>query len=59
MIVILYFSHEEEEWLNALEAGELDDYGRLKQEKDVSMMTARQVNIMWFVHVVNNQQQQQ
>ncbi|KXJ09378.1 INO80 complex subunit B [Exaiptasia diaphana] len=34
--------HEEEEWLNALEAGELDDYGRLKQEKDISMMTARQ-----------------
>ncbi|XP_032238513.1 INO80 complex subunit B isoform X2 [Nematostella vectensis] len=33
---------EEEEWLNALEAGELDDYGRLKQEKDISTMTARQ-----------------
>ena len=36
-------SQEEEEWLDALEAGELDDYGRMKTEKDTSMMTARQV----------------
>lgn len=40
---IVYFSQEEEDWLDALEAGELDDFGRLKQEKDTSMMTARQV----------------
>ncbi|CAB4013235.1 INO80 complex subunit B [Paramuricea clavata] len=33
---------EEEDWLDALEAGELDDFGRLKQEQDTSMMTARQ-----------------
>ncbi|XP_028396559.1 INO80 complex subunit B-like [Dendronephthya gigantea] len=33
---------EEEDWLDALEAGELDDFGRLKQEIDTSMMTARQ-----------------
>ena len=39
------FSQEEEDWLDALEAGELDDFGRLKQEKDTSMMTARQVGL--------------
>jgi hypothetical protein len=39
------FSQEEEDWLDALEAGELDDFGRLKQEKDTSMMTARQVSL--------------
>lgn len=33
---------EEQKWLDALEKGELDDYGRVKQDKDVSMMTARQ-----------------
>lgn len=34
---------EESKWLDALESGELDDFGRLKKEKDVSLMTARQV----------------
>ncbi|XP_046839512.1 INO80 complex subunit B-like isoform X2 [Xenia sp. Carnegie-2017] len=33
---------EEDKWLDALEAGELDDFGCLKQEKDTSTMTARQ-----------------
>lgn len=33
---------EEEDWLDALEAGELDDFGRVKHEKDTSTMTARQ-----------------
>lgn len=33
---------EEEDWLDALEAGELDDFGRMKQERDTSTMTARQ-----------------
>ncbi|XP_020622333.1 INO80 complex subunit B-like [Orbicella faveolata] len=33
---------EEQKWLDALEKGELDDFGRVKQDKDVSMMTARQ-----------------
>ncbi|XP_068677998.1 INO80 complex subunit B-like [Montipora foliosa] len=33
---------EEQKWLDALERGELDDFGRVKQDKDVSMMTARQ-----------------
>ena len=36
-------SQEEEDWLDALEAGELDDFGRVKHEKDTSTMTARQV----------------
>ena len=36
-------SEEEKEWLNALEAGELDDSGRLKKEKDPKLLTARQV----------------
>ena len=40
------FSQEEEDWLDALEAGELDDFGRLKQERDTSMMTARQVGLI-------------
>ena len=39
----LLCSKEEQAWLDALEAGELDDFGRLKHQKDVSMMTARQV----------------
>eukprot|EP00794_Sanderia_malayensis_P014057 gene14057-15521_t len=33
---------EESKWLDALEAGELDDMGRLKKDKDVSLMTTRQ-----------------
>ena len=41
------FSQEEEDWLDALEAGELDDFGRLKQERDTSMMTARQVGLIF------------
>ena len=43
------FRQEEQKWLDALERGELDDFGRVKQDKDVSMMTARQVfNILNF-----------
>ena len=38
-----FFRQEEQKWLDALEKGELDDFGRVKQDKDVSMMTARQV----------------
>ena len=48
------FSQEEEDWLDALEAGELDDFGRLKQEKDTSMMTARQVSLYNFIIIVFN-----
>ena len=36
-------SDEEKEWLNALEKGELNDYGELSKEKDPTLMTARQV----------------
>ena len=36
-------SEEEREWLDALEAGDLDDNGELKKEKDTSMLTTRQV----------------
>ena len=38
-------SDEEKEWLNALEKGELNDYGELSKQKDPNLMTARQVNI--------------
>ena len=34
---------EEEAWLDALEAGELDDYGEIKKQKDPATLTARQV----------------
>ena len=34
---------EEEAWLDALEAGELDAYGEIKKQKDPAMLTARQV----------------
>lgn len=33
---------DEEAWLDALEKGDLDDFGELKKEKDPSLMTARQ-----------------
>lgn len=36
-------SDEEREWLDALEAGRLDDNGELKKQRDTSMLTARQV----------------
>ncbi|CAD5117339.1 DgyrCDS6124 [Dimorphilus gyrociliatus] len=39
-------SDEEKEWLDALEKGELDDTGRVKKEKDVSLMTARQRSML-------------
>jgi INO80 complex subunit B len=35
-------SEEEREWLDALEAGDLDDNGELKKDKDKSMLTTRQ-----------------
>jgi len=35
---------EEQEWLNALESGDLDDNGELKRERDLSILTVRQVN---------------
>ena len=38
---------EETKWLDALEAGELDDMGRLKRELDVSLMTTRQVSLFF------------
>ena len=46
ILMMICFSSEDEEskWLDALESGDLDDYGRLKKEKDVSLMTARQVS---------------
>ena len=34
---------DEEQWLDALEAGELDDNGKLKREQDPTLLTARQV----------------
>lgn len=43
LIYYWLFRQEEQKWLDALERGELDDFGRVKQDKDVSMMTARQV----------------
>ena len=36
-------SDEEREWLQALEAGELDDSGAVKKSKDPKLLTARQV----------------
>jgi hypothetical protein len=36
-------SDEEQEWLNALEKGELDDMGGIKKNRDPLLMTARQV----------------
>ena len=39
--VISWFnSQEKEDWLDALETGELDDFGQVKHEKDTSTMTA-------------------
>ena len=37
-------SDEEREWLDALEKGILDDNGEVKKEKDISLLTARQVS---------------
>lgn len=34
---------DEEAWLEALEAGELNEHGELKKEKDVNLLTTRQV----------------
>lgn len=49
---LLLFRQEEQKWLDALERGELDDFGRVKRDKDVSMMTARQVFI--YTEISNN-----
>ena len=37
-------SDEEKQWLAALEKGDLDDKGELRKNKDLSLMTARQVS---------------
>ena len=36
---------EEEAWLDALEAGQVNERGYLPQKKDVSTLTARQVRL--------------
>ena len=41
-------SDEEKEWLEALEAGELDDNGELSKKKDPTLLTARQVKY-WHI----------
>lgn len=46
---------EETKWLDALEAGELDDMGRLKRELDVSLMTTRQRAL--YGHIVEGETQ--
>ena len=62
--VFLSHQHQEEDrWLDALEKGELDDTGGLKKDKDITIMTARQVYFyirtnpmsMWyFCHIKNH-----
>ncbi|XP_072163445.1 INO80 complex subunit B-like isoform X1 [Diadema setosum] len=37
---------EEEAWLDALEAGELDEYGEIPKPKDESLLTARQRSLL-------------
>ena len=37
---------EEEAWLDALEAGQVNERGYLPQKKDVSSLTARQVRVI-------------
>lgn len=46
-------SDEEKEWLNALESGTLDDNGEVKKERDVSMLTARQVTQVAHCHTLS------
>lgn len=41
-------SDEERAWLNALEAGELDDFGEIPKARDPSLLTARQVSLSLF-----------
>ena len=41
---------EEEAWLDALEAGQVNERGYLPQKKDVSTLTARQVCV-WSGHM--------
>ena len=36
---------DEEKWLEALDKGELDDHGEIKKERDIGMMTVRQVSL--------------
>lgn len=36
--------NEESKWLDALEAGDLDDNGELKRERNIAALTARQVD---------------
>lgn len=40
--IVPFNDDDEEAWLDALEKGDLDDYGELKKEKDPTLMTARQ-----------------
>ena len=41
-------SDGEKEWLDALEAGTLDDNGEVKKARDVSLLTPRQVSLYSF-----------
>lgn len=41
-------SDEEKQWLDALEKGNLDDSGMLRRSKDPKLLTARQVQFLFF-----------
>ena len=47
---------EEEAWLDALEAGQVNERGYLPQKKDVSTLTARQVCV-WSGHMTHRSSQ--
>ena len=42
-------SDEEKQWLDALEKGNLDDKGELRNNSDISLMTARQVALSPYI----------
>ena len=44
-------SDDEQQWLDALEAGTLDDSGAVKKDKDPSLLTTRQVRIRSFIYI--------
>lgn len=45
---------EEEAWLDALEAGRVNERGYLPEKRDSASLTARQVNALLKIHLTSN-----
>ena len=56
-MLLLFSNHcndnEEDSWLDAMEKGDLDNYGEIRKNRDPAIMTARQVFTIILLYYLN------